>query len=319
LAVRSPLLVACAVLGALSGLAGCKAHKPKHDLEALTTVSARAADLAADATHVYWSDEAGIKRAPRTTSAKAAPPVAIASSTLAQHFLIDEGFVYWAEFGPSGKVMEAPKGGGPARALLQPAPDPTLIGQDDDALYVTVEGAEPSVKRVPKQGGPATLAWNRPAIAAVADATSVYLASAEQIVRVSRGTGAAVALCKTGGLPRALSHDDVLVYWTAEETSSNALFCVSKSGGPNGKAKVLVDFGTKELPRFVVAANGAVYYTTTVNEGASVYRRTLLGETTLLGYAEKSGHSGFAVQGKDAYLLVAPRSGNTDIESVPSE
>jgi hypothetical protein len=119
-------------------------------------------------------------------------------------------------------------------------------------------------------------------------------------------------------MARALAQDDVLVYWTAEGTP-NAVRSVAKAGGPNGKSAMIANLGKSEQPRFVVAANGAVYFTTTTDDGALVYRRSLLGETTLLGLAPNAGHAGFAVDGKEAFLLIVPRSGDAAITRVPSD
>lgn len=101
---------------------------PKCDVKStvISEASGFGGGLALDAGFVYWSDDDGIKRAPKSADA---PPTLLAHG--GSEFAVDDTFVYW---GTPGAVMRRPLVGGELEVFAE-ANAPSVQGVNDTHLF----------------------------------------------------------------------------------------------------------------------------------------------------------------------------------------
>ncbi|MBI4955824.1 MAG: hypothetical protein HY908_27645 [Myxococcales bacterium] len=200
--------------------------------------------IALDATHVYWSADTAVRRAPR---AGGAVETLAGGQPIAMGLTVDESFVYWAMHDDPG-IRRAPKGGGPwvelaadiesGGAFAMVAVDAThlyarggcadivrldttggpvepvvssegcigAIALDAEWLYYAAEGAAGAILRVPKEGGVAeVLVPAEVGASGYTGAAPGLAVDAEHVVWMSSDTGRVLAVPKAGGEVRVLA------------------------------------------------------------------------------------------------------------------
>ena len=209
------------------------------DLSSVAPAESAPSFIALDATHVYWSSEAAIRRVPREggaieTLADAQPiPMGLA---------VDEGFVYWANHndpsirrvpktggqwselavdiegggafsmvvldesyvyarGNCGEIVRIAKSGGPVEPVVSSEGCIGGIAIDEQWVYYAVDSHGGAIARVPKSGGvEQVLAPAEVAAAGGYTGGAPGIAvDAERVVWMSSNTGRVLSVPKAGG------------------------------------------------------------------------------------------------------------------------
>jgi hypothetical protein len=239
-------------------------------VQSFATSNPGIAEMAMDATHVYWvvdgtfGKQGEIWRADRATGQS---EVLAVVAERVYSLALDETDVYFVQTTAAvdnggGSVLRVPKAGGPIETLVTAFWNPTSVAVDDTHVYFTVAvspGGE--VRRVPKAGGAFETVLtevDNPWDIAV-DATHLYVSEMNRgrIIRQSKLGGAVEELASgwiaTGWL--GLGETDVYFYaCSSGGCTPSSLYSVAKAGGT---AQLLFETptnnGTKLAPtaRFV--------------------------------------------------------------------
>ncbi len=204
--------------------------------EALAIGQMSGADLdASDATHVYWTDDAGflVLRSAKLGGATESfqdlgdkHPHGIAS---------DDTYVYWSENDVGGRIMRKAKAalvGDPPEVLATAQDRPTSIVLDDVHVFWTTHG-DNSIRRILKVGGTVeqlTLSQSMPD-GIVLDEDYVFFLNfgSGQVLRVTKEGSQMQQLAGSQGQLSNLGLSSDSVYWT--DATAGEVRVVGKQGG----------------------------------------------------------------------------------------
>lgn len=270
--------------------------------EVLATGQIGATDLdAADATYVYWTNEAStlVLRSPKIRG----PIEVFHDSGLDKHphgIATDATHVYWTESDAAGRVLRKPKDSLEAdlpEELAIAQGEPGGIALDATHVYWANLGGN-SINRIPKLGGTVeviALSQVMPTALAV-DETNVFW--------VTSGTGQVMRSAKDGpplqqlaggqGQLSFLSLSDDLVYWT--DGTSGSILSVGKEGG---STEVVATGQTG--PASIAVAPNAIYWSNEL--GGQVMVQSLATSKVTEVASGQSQAVGLKVDGDDVYWL----------------
>jgi hypothetical protein len=216
-------------------------------VQSFVTSNPGVAEMALDATHVYWvvdgtfGKQGEIWRADRVTGQS---EVLAVVAERVYSLALDETDVYFVQTtgqvdNGGGSVLRVPKAGGPIETLVTAFWNPTSVAVDDTHVYFTVAvSPDGEVRRVPKAGGEFETVLtdvDNPWDIAV-DATHLYVSEMNRgrIIRQSKLGGAVEELASgwigTGWL--GLGETDVYFYaCSTGPCTPSSLYSVAKSGG----------------------------------------------------------------------------------------
>ena len=184
--------------------------------------------LALDATHVYWTNQAGgsVTKADKLDVENAL--VLAEMQPGAYQIVEDDEYVYWTNGGGDAVMKIAKEGGTPIPVASENGPH--AIALDDEAIYWTMIGDETFdegfVRRIPKEGGPIQDLASDPGrlTSAVIEGDYLYWANmsigafvTNKIKRIQKtGGGGVEVIADAPGGPRSLAFYDGVLYWVEE-------------------------------------------------------------------------------------------------------
>lgn len=207
----------------------------------LATLDVTPKKLAADETHVYWVDSAGVSALP-TAGGAIVPLATVGNSPL--DLALRGGDVVWTEttgpaHGETGAVKSVPKAGGALSILFQGGDAPRQLATDETWIYWTeggpiglIEGFG-RIARVPGGGGATEtvvfgLISGGPPIAV--NGTHMFIADRFRIKRVSRSGGPVEPVASGNFYIRDLVVDGSFVYWVEDPAAD--VYRAPVAGGP---------------------------------------------------------------------------------------
>jgi hypothetical protein len=183
--------------------------------------------IAADATHVYWTNYTLPGSTMRIAKAGGVPDTINTGDDWPSGLLLRNGRAYWTVLG-SDEIKEAPVAGGSVAVFASAQPGPRWgLAADNTYLYWLTEGEWPnSLYKAPLAGGPPVLVASSPLpdssmiTTLVVDATHAYFAvPACAIAKVPLAGGPTETISfndQTVGCPQVLTADAANLYYTSQ-------------------------------------------------------------------------------------------------------
>jgi hypothetical protein len=185
----------------------------------------RPADIAVDATHVYWTNEGDLGFVAKVPLEGGSPTRLMDALTYPGAIAVDDTHVYWSNFfsttdGGSSSLMKVPLDGGTGTVLASSLDPVTDIAVDAGQVYFVINNQYVrSVSRISSAGGPVTTLSANHATCMAVDSTGVYIGGAGEyqnsVVRYSLDAGGETVLGGGAFFANSIALDADSVFWSS--------------------------------------------------------------------------------------------------------